>query len=121
MDQIQYANWMLDGIKRSRAQSLKGKLPNHFKYLTLEESIIFRWQYPNLSGGFGGFYTTLMSAIVEADDDNLLRLSMGFKEMVTGLIKFRSLPGWWTELEHKLKRLGYVEVIDRDRESEKVA
>lgn len=117
MGQKGYVDTMLAEIEQSGAQSLVGTPigNNIFPHLTLEESIVFRWQYPGQSGGFGEFFTHLMHAVIKADDSNLLRLSMGFKEMVIGLIKFRCVPGWWQELETKLERLDYIAVAGEDK------
>ncbi len=65
--------------------------------LTDSERLIARWQF----GLLGDFQTSLFYCIARADDNNLMALSLGFPEQVTG---FRE---WKTgNLAAKLRSLG---------------
>lgn len=66
------------------------------------EKFIVMWQYRLL----GDFKKTLIECIMRADDDNLIRLSLGFPDEVKGYEKYAKTPGWWKEVQ---KRAGIVE------------
>jgi len=65
--------------------------------LTDEEVFIVKWQYRSLSD----FKKALMHAIICADEENMLRLSLGFPMEVSAYKRFRGESGWWESVAKK--------------------
>lgn len=61
------------------------------------ENFIIGWQYRRL----GHFKTALAELMCLADDENLIKLSLGFPNEVRGYEKYAKTPGWWKKVQKK--------------------
>ena len=64
-----------------------------------DEAEVFMWQY-----GYHDkhtFYWYLWEAFKTADDNNIALLGYGFPIHAQGLRKYRTISGWWSEVERK--------------------
>ena len=64
-----------------------------------DERAVFMWQYGYHESHT--FYWYLWNALKTADDNNLYLLSLGFPIYTEGLRKYRTISGWWSEVEKK--------------------
>ena len=67
--------------------------------LEAEEAAVVEWQ----CGYCGDFRTALWDAISRADENNLLRLELGFPVEVRGYKKFTRELGWWQSVVSKVR------------------
>ena len=63
-----------------------------------DEKAVFMWQY-----GYHDdpFWLAFWECLKNADDDNIGRIGYGFPIEVQGLMKYRTVPNWWQEVERK--------------------
>lgn len=59
------------------------------------EAFVIDWQYRYA----GSFTETLAELMVKADEDNLSRLEKAFPEEVRAFRKYRTVPGWWQDVQ----------------------
>ena len=62
------------------------------------ERHLVEWQRGGLCGSF---YTGLFEAIGKADDEHQARLYESFPEHVAAFRKYRSVSGYWPELQER--------------------
>ncbi len=67
------------------------------KDLTPPERFIWDW----LNVKLGGFKMALLSAIREADIQNLEKLRLGFPVEVEGWVDYKQITGWWEVVQLK--------------------
>ena len=71
---------------------------------TAEEWEMFEWQYHLM----GDFRRAVMEAITRADDGNLLKLALGFPDMVYGYTSYSREEGWWQKVQEKAVEKGLI-------------
>ena len=77
--------------------------PYKWNALSRVEQLAIQWQFDQM----GGFQKTLMHAITQADDGNLVRLEFGVPDHVRMYLKFSRENGWWAAV---CKKAGIPEV-----------
>ena len=73
--------------------------------LDQDESFIYRWQYRKL----GDFGAALVRAYTLADEDNQDCLALGFPYECEALERYFREEGWWTQVQEKCEKLGYLQ------------
>ncbi|MBW2621300.1 MAG: hypothetical protein JRD68_00210 [Deltaproteobacteria bacterium] len=69
--------------------------------LTPAKEFIWKWRNRQLSG----FGLALLHLIQQADVHNLERLRPAFPEEVEGYMSYKLIPGWWDDLEARMRRV----------------
>lgn len=68
-----------------------------FESLTASEKFVFEWQYRMA----GGFHKALAEAFCRADEENFIKLSIGFPAEGYGMDMYLHKEGWWPSVESK--------------------
>lgn len=77
--------------------------------LNLGEALLAEY----LFGMTGSFYNGLFQTAMAADNENFMKLAMGFPEEMEALKRYKYENGYWEDLQLRYKRSSQSKVIDR--------